>query len=174
MMHRALAVLAAALLVGGATPAPLTFTPLNFPTFTPLTFAPGTPAYTPSPRVPLVPCSTHRSEAKCRGQREQHGHTTLACTWISSEDRCVNGLTLFQETADDAIEAWKIAVIVISIVIVVGIVACVVACLCCCTRQNKQVVIHEQAPPAGVAQGHAYPPNHPQGAPHNTTGEQQV
>eukprot|EP00754_Rhynchopus_humris_P021421 Rhum_TRINITY_DN14745_c1_g3::Rhum_TRINITY_DN14745_c1_g3_i1::g.112851::m.112851 len=167
MMHRALAVMAAALLVG-ATPAPLTFTPLNFPTFAP------SGMFTPSPQVPLVPCSTHLSESTCRGKREHHGHTTLTCTWISSEDRCVNGLTLFQETADDAIEAWKIAVIVISVVIVVGIVACVVACLCCCNRQ-KQVVIHEQqAPPAGVAQGHAYPPNHPQGAPHKTTGEHQV
>eukprot|EP00754_Rhynchopus_humris_P021422 Rhum_TRINITY_DN14745_c1_g6::Rhum_TRINITY_DN14745_c1_g6_i1::g.112856::m.112856 len=146
MLHRALVVLSAALLAAGED-------------------------YTPTP-VGTVECSTHLTEAACVGKMEKD--STLACTWHTGADRCVNAFFLWHSTVSDAIEAWKIAVIVISVVIVVGIVACVVACLCCCNRQ-KQVVIHEQqAPPAGVAQGHAYPPNHPQGAPHKTTGEHQV
>eukprot|EP00754_Rhynchopus_humris_P021423 Rhum_TRINITY_DN14745_c1_g7::Rhum_TRINITY_DN14745_c1_g7_i1::g.112858::m.112858 len=139
MLHRALVVLSAALLAAGED-------------------------YTPTP-VGTVECSTHLTEAACVGKMEKD--STLACTWHTGADRCVNAFFLWHSTVSDAIEAWKIAVIVISVVIVVAIIACVVACCCCCNRQKEAVVVvhpnqQQQVLPAGQTPGYAYPQAEPQ------------
>ena len=153
MMHRALAVLSAALLVQGDEDT----------TFAPWTFTPWSPGvFTPSPTEPYVPCLVHRSASACHDKREYHGRISYSCTWLSS-GKCVNGLNLFHDTAEDVVEAWKIAVIVISLVIVAGVIACVVACCCCCQNQKEVVVVQQQQPahhhqqPVGAVPPHQYP-----------------
>eukprot|EP00754_Rhynchopus_humris_P001413 Rhum_TRINITY_DN10832_c0_g1::Rhum_TRINITY_DN10832_c0_g1_i1::g.40682::m.40682 len=150
-MHRALAVLSAALLVQGGH---------DDHTFTP--WSPG--LFTPSPAD--VPCLAYHSPSSCHGKRQNHGSLSYSCVWLSNSGMCVSGLNShFHETAEDVIEAWKIAVIVISIVIVVGIMACVVACCCCCQNQKEVIVVQQQQPaahhhhqqPVGGVPPHQYP-----------------